>query len=80
MPVLNFFIKHCLESKDVDYILFVFCLLFVVLQFNTESDPPYWRGSIWINMNYLAVRALHHYSNTGGPYRQLAAQLYTDLR
>ena len=31
-------------------------------------------------MNYLAVRALHHYSNTEGPYKQLAAQLYTDLR
>ncbi|KAK4308772.1 hypothetical protein Pmani_019554 [Petrolisthes manimaculis] len=47
---------------------------------NTEHDPPYWRGSIWINMNYLAVRALYHYSNTDGPHRHLAGEIYTNLR
>lgn len=47
---------------------------------NTEHDPPYWRGAIWINMNYLAVQALHHYANTEGPYKDHAMELYNDLR
>lgn len=47
---------------------------------NTPHDPPYWRGPIWINMNYLAVRALYHYSNKDGPHRDLARQLYLELR
>lgn len=47
---------------------------------NTEHDPPYWRGAIWINMNYLAVRALHHYSNVDGPHQELARELYVSLR
>lgn len=47
---------------------------------NTEHDPPYWRGPIWINMNYLAVRALHHYARAEGPHQALAKQLYPKLR
>ena len=47
---------------------------------NTEHDAPYWRGAIWINLNFLAVRSLHHYSQIEGPYQKLCAQLYEDLR
>lgn len=47
---------------------------------NTEHDAPYWRGAIWININYLAVRALHHYSHLKGPYQEQAAALYQELR
>ncbi|XP_065121544.1 mannosyl-oligosaccharide glucosidase [Paramisgurnus dabryanus] len=47
---------------------------------NTEHDAPYWRGPIWININYLAVRALHHYSNIDGPYKEKAAAIYQELR
>ncbi|KAM8878839.1 mannosyl-oligosaccharide glucosidase [Spinachia spinachia] len=47
---------------------------------NTEHDAPYWRGPIWININYLAVRALHHYGNAEGPHRETAAALYQELR
>lgn len=47
---------------------------------NTQHDPPYWRGQIWININYLAVRALHHYAHQPGPHRQLAQDLYARLR
>nr|CAD7463636.1 unnamed protein product [Timema tahoe] len=47
---------------------------------NTEHDPPYWRGPIWINMNYMAVRALDFYSHQDGPYRAEAGKLYAKLR
>ncbi|XP_070540906.1 mannosyl-oligosaccharide glucosidase-like [Ptychodera flava] len=49
-------------------------------KYNTEHDPPYWRGQIWINMNYLTVRALHHYSSIKGPYQSLAGEIYAELR
>ncbi len=50
------------------------------------SDPSfgkeenYWRGAIWLNINYLTVSALHHYATRDGPYRQRASQLYQQLR
>ncbi|XP_015909815.1 mannosyl-oligosaccharide glucosidase [Parasteatoda tepidariorum] len=50
------------------------------LKYNTEHDPPYWRGSIWININFLAIRAFHHYSVVDGPYKKEARSVYTELR
>ncbi|XP_007445489.1 mannosyl-oligosaccharide glucosidase, partial [Python bivittatus] len=50
------------------------------LKRNTEHDPPYWRGAIWININYLAVKALNHYSQLEGPHQKEAARLYHELR
>ena len=47
---------------------------------NTEHDPPYWRSPIWINVNFLAVRALKHYSTVEGPHQERAEQVYQKLR
>lgn len=50
------------------------------MKYNTEHDAPYWRGPIWINLNYLTVRAAYHYSNLEGPYRESAKKVYRELR
>lgn len=47
---------------------------------NTEHDPPYWRGQVWMNINFLAVRALHHYGSVEGPYQEEARKVYKELR
>ncbi|TXG56065.1 hypothetical protein EZV62_017378 [Acer yangbiense] len=47
---------------------------------NTEHDPPYWRGPIWMNMNYRILSALHHYSQVNGPYKDRAKVVYSELR
>lgn len=48
--------------------------------YNTEHDAPYWRGPIWFNANFLAIQALQHYSQGGGPYVQAAKEAHTKLR
>lgn len=47
---------------------------------NTEHDPPYWRGQIWLNINYMALKALHHYGSQPGPYSEQAKRVYVELR
>ncbi|KAJ8667243.1 hypothetical protein QAD02_008905 [Eretmocerus hayati] len=50
------------------------------MKYNTEHDPPYWRGAIWMNLNYLSMSALHHYSNVEGPNQEQAKIIYEKLR
>lgn len=47
---------------------------------NTEHDPPYWRGAIWVNINYLALDALYHFANLPGPHQDTASATYHELR
>ncbi|GFR47414.1 hypothetical protein Agub_g9131 [Astrephomene gubernaculifera] len=47
---------------------------------NTADDPPYWRGQIWININYLVLRALSHYAAAGGEVGRVAAAAHDELR
>ncbi|CAM6105240.1 unnamed protein product [Calypogeia fissa] len=52
----------------------------IYMKRNTEHDAPYWRGPIWISMNYLILSALHDYATVDGPYRKTAAIIYPQLR
>lgn len=44
------------------------------------KDENYWRGNIWLNLNYLSLRALRYYAQQDGPYRELSASLESRLR
>jgi len=47
---------------------------------NSEGDAPYWRGPIWIPINYLALGSLHHYAGIEGVFQARAQHLYDSLR
>eukprot|EP00981_Chlorochromonas_danica_P012290 scaffold4749_cov174-Ochromonas_danica.AAC.5 len=47
---------------------------------NAPGDAPYWRAPIWVNINYLALGALHHYGQLAGPYQTRIRSLYNKLR
>lgn len=41
----------------------------------------YWKGPIWIQMNWLALKALSdRYMREPGPYQKEAREIYQDLR
>ncbi|VDO23187.1 unnamed protein product [Haemonchus placei] len=47
---------------------------------NTEHDPPYWRGNIWINVNYMVLSALNYYGSIPGPSRATARTAFAELK
>ncbi|KAK0919882.1 Processing alpha glucosidase I [Friedmanniomyces endolithicus] len=46
--------------------------------FGTEED--YWRGPVWMNMNYLVVRELLNLAQSSGPHQAKATKMYSALR
>ncbi|KAF4628986.1 hypothetical protein G7Y89_g9162 [Cudoniella acicularis] len=44
------------------------------------TGENYWRGPIWMNINYLAVVQLLKYAQLDGPHQKLATDLYSQLR
>ncbi|KAK5967203.1 hypothetical protein GCK32_000216 [Trichostrongylus colubriformis] len=47
---------------------------------NTEHDPPYWRGYIWINVNYMVLSALKYYGSIPGPSQTTAQHTFHRLK
>ncbi|KAF9134810.1 Processing alpha glucosidase I [Mortierella sp. 14UC] len=44
------------------------------------TGENYWKGPIWINVNYLALHALKTHYVEKGPYHEKAAKVYNELR
>lgn len=47
---------------------------------NAVGDAPYWRASIWMNLNFLALKSLRRYSLREGPEQRRCQKLYSSLR
>ncbi|KAH8932306.1 hypothetical protein BDL97_19G064400 [Sphagnum fallax] len=54
----------------------------IYMKYNTEHDAPYWRGPIWMNINYLVLSALKHCAEDAvpGKYKEKCSQMYSELR
>lgn len=44
------------------------------------TGENYWRGPIWIPINYLLLQSLHNNYMQDGPYHEKAGRIYTELR
>ncbi|KAK6437885.1 Processing alpha glucosidase I [Oleoguttula sp. CCFEE 5521] len=44
------------------------------------TDENYWRGPVWMPLNYLIVKELLSLAQTSGPHQKRAATMYTALR
>jgi len=45
------------------------------------KGEDYWKGAIWMPMNYMALTALHgKYAAVEGPYQEQAKKIYAELR
>lgn len=44
------------------------------------TDENYWRGAVWLPINYLALGALSHYGQLPGPHQAAAVTAYKELR
>ncbi|KAJ2646755.1 Processing alpha glucosidase I [Coemansia sp. RSA 1250] len=45
------------------------------------KGEDYWRGPIWLNINYLVLSSLHkNYISSTGPHREQANRIYSKLR
>lgn len=46
--------------------------------FGQEED--YWRGKVWVNINYLVLQALKQKYSVEGPFSDRCSEVYKKLR
>ncbi len=73
-PLTSKDLCHCISwiSCSLDHRIFFFAR-------TDTGEQAYWRGMVSINMNYLAVRALHYYRTRPGPYSSIAESVCFQL-